>query len=380
MKFIVDASEVKAAIATAGRVVPAKSPWPIFCNLYIDADKKGVTFRGSNGDLTFEAFVPAQVEEQGRALLNFQMLAKFIGAAKSEKFEIATEDQKATVKSGRGRIALACAHVDDYPHYAKPDGAPVDIGAETFLKALRYCTPAASDEEVKYHIKGVNLVEHEGDLDLWATDGKIVNHATISGVPSVGGGGQIPKEGVAIVLAMAAKAEVVSFLATPTGWLCEVGSVRAWGKVVDGTYPDVYAMTARYKAADPQVVALVNTDDVSEGINVAICGADQLSDRTRSVVVRTAPGQPIILRGFRHGSSVIHPGRVEIEAEVKSEKAFVLSANYLSETIAGMDADEIAIESDGGAFRITPRAQDSLLIMETLMMPIRATEAEMADV
>ena len=68
MIFTVEAKDFRAALQIAGRVIPSKSPWPILTNLKIVTNDDRVTLTGSNGDMTFEADVPAEIETEGAVL------------------------------------------------------------------------------------------------------------------------------------------------------------------------------------------------------------------------------------------------------------------------------------------------------------------------
>ena len=84
MKFTVGTTDFKSAMSIAGRVIPQKTPWPIVTNVKIDAGHGQLTLRGTNGDLTLEFDVDADVEETGTALVPFAILSKFISAAKGD--------------------------------------------------------------------------------------------------------------------------------------------------------------------------------------------------------------------------------------------------------------------------------------------------------
>lgn len=375
MKLTVDAKAFGAALAIAGRVIPTKTPWPVIMNIHLRAEGTSVTLRGTNADTTYEADVAAEVEMPGEAVIPFATLAKFFSAAKGDSLSIEIEDSKATVKCGRGRIVLSSMSGADFPNYAAASGDLVSLDGETFLKALRFCSAAVMPSELKYHIAGVNISEADGWLDLWGTDGKIAHHAKLVGVSHVGGGGQLTLDAIAVIASIADKADAVSFMICETGWHLNVGSVRAWGKVIDARYPDMERALSAF--GDWENVANAEAGDVAQALDVAICGADTNSDKTRHIVLRCT--DKMALRGYKPGFGTITAGRVEVDAEINAETAIALNADYLRASLLGIGGG-VSISRSGDALRVEPRQLSATLPVEATIFAIRASEAELADV
>jgi DNA polymerase-3 subunit beta len=382
MIFTCDTKAFRAALAVAGKVIPAKSPWPILTNLKLVTNDDRVTLIGSDGDTTFEMDVPAAVQTEGASAIPFAPLATFISAAKGDQISVTVEKGQATLKAGRSRIALSAPSVEDFPIYTPPDGSPVAVDPETFCAALRFCAAAAATDDTQWTMGGPNLCEHEGAVEVWGTDGKAMHQARLDGLPSIGGGATIPNAAVTTILGIMEKADQGKALVSGNGWHVEAGHIRAWGKVVDGKFPNVRRVIEGL--GDMTKVIVPTQDDLSGAITVATCGADSDSTKSRNVILIADAGKPVIVRGQKGIAGVIHAGRAEIDRLSETDARGVLSSRLLVAALAGMRGGDVLIETgrlgDSAVFRLSPAQDSATLTMSALIMSQRFSEAEMADV
>jgi DNA polymerase-3 subunit beta len=384
MIFTVEAKDFRAAMQIAGRVIPQKSPWPVLTNIKIVTNDSRVTLIGSDGDTTFEADVPADVETEGVACVAFGALSKFVGAAKADRVKVSVDSTAAKALAGRSRISLSAGNTEDYPNYRPPEGSPVAIDKETFCAALRFAVAASSDEEMRYHIAGPNFSEGVGCVDVWGTDGRSAHHAMIADLDAIGGGGTIPMEGAHVALAVADKAEDIAFMISERGWHLAAKGVRVWGKVIDAGYPDMAKVVSQFSGWRDVLVA--SKEDLTGAVNIATIGADQDSTKSRNIVLRASDGAPAILRGQKATSGVLHAGRAETDAEACGDFIGTISAKYLTGALGGIGCDDVVIEGAvdeadmGRAIRIRPAQKSNTLEMSALVMAMRVSMEEMADV
>lgn len=380
MIFTTESSAFQSALRIAGRVIPQKTPWPILANLKIVTNDKRVTVIGSNGDLTFEAEVAADVETEGVACIPFDALGKFVSAVKSDQIKVTVADNMAKVTAGRNRISLHCGNAEDYPNYRAAEGDMAALDAPTLCTAMRYCVAAASTEEMRYHLQGVFFDEADPDLNLWGTNGHIASRAILSDVETVGGGGILPSEAVQILLTICQKAELIHLHVSDKGWSAAVGSTRVWGKVVDGAFPNMRQMLTQFK--DWSDAATIDMDRVQYGLSVGTVGSSALSDKANKIILKSLGDDAIVFRGGNPANGVGEPGRAEVDASVKSEFAFAVNAKYLTAALTGVDADsKLTIRSAGGAgMQIEPSQSSITARLTSVVLPMRVSEEELASV
>lgn len=380
MKFSADVKVFRQAVAAAGKVVGNKVTIPIFGHLKLVTNDDRVTLVASNMEITLEQTVPCDVATEGATCIPFAPLAAFCAAAKGDSIEIAVANGQVAVKCGRGRIALATMPAEDFPIYMPSDGAPVTLDAATFCKALRFCAGAASDEETRYYLNGPFVQEYEGHVEVWGTDGHAMHHAVIPDLPTIGGGGIVPMGAVAMILAIAEKAGTAEVMICERGWTCKAGATAAWGKVIDGTFPDARRALAQFNGGLVEI-ATVTKADMTAALTMAACGADTLDKAARGLVIRADTGKPIIVKGAKGASGVVAAGRAEMDARAKATAACAVSSALLSGALGVIGADDVTvwIDGEGRAVWLEPAQQSATMRLEALVMGMRATESEMAD-
>ena len=381
--FSVDTGAFREAIQAAERVIPAKSPWPILTNLKIITNDSRVTLVGNNGDMAIEADIPAEVVTEGVTLVPFASLSKFCAAAKSERIKFAMSDSAVKVTAGRSRITLGAWPSDDYPNYLPPEGEPIPVDKDTFCTALRFAVAAAEDGEVKWHIAGPNFSEVEGGIDIWGTDGTSAHHARIEGLPRIGGGGTLPRSEALTVLALTEKAQAPAFMISQRGWHLAVDNRRLWGKVIDAAFPDVSRISQRFTSWG-EVLSASNTD-LTQAISVATCGTAEDNLRSRNLVLYSRTGGRVSLHGHKAVGGVLKAGSAEIDAEGRLDYAGAVSAKYLAAAARDMPQDVIlerSVDPEKGdtILRLLPNQSSSTLKLTAIIMALRISEAELADV
>jgi hypothetical protein len=234
---------------------------------------------------------------------------------------------------------------------------------------------------MQYYLQGTLLqTDNAGALDLWATDGHSMHHATIADIPSIGGGGIVPADAVGIICGIGEKAADFAIMVSDRGWHAQAGAVRAWGKVIDGSFPNMKAVISQYK--DWLDIVVIGKKDLTSALVIASCGADT-SNKARSLIIRSEDESPVIIRGFKGATGIIIAGRAETEAKAISRSACAVSAGLITRALSALPAADVVLSSviDGGvpALRIRPAQADAILQTEAIVMCMRATPEELAD-
>ncbi|WRH62064.1 MAG: DNA polymerase III subunit beta [Fuscovulum sp.] len=377
MKLSIETKALQSGLAIAGRVISAKAPWPILSNIKIAAQKDKITLSGCNGDTTFEADVAATVTTPGATLLPFDHLVKFIAAAKGTTVEIEASGSGYVVKSGRGRIVLAPSNLEDYPAYRPPEGQAGTLDATTLNAALKFCVAAADDSEARYYLQGVYVAERNGGLEFWGTDGHALHHTEIAEADPIGGGGILPTDAVGIVTNIADRHDTVQLLVCERGWHIITPSVRAFGKVIDGSYPDCRRVLAGF--TDWREVIAGPKDELIAALSVAACGTDEGAGGTRQLVIRGKTDNPVIAFGRGARGGVMSTGRAEMDVRAKADFAGCVNSKLMQAAITGIGASDVTIQHCGAAWKVEPSQKSTTSETYAIVMSIRASDEEMAD-
>lgn len=181
----VKALPFKQALAAVSRFIPKHAPWPVVENVLIEATSSGVELVGTNLTTTMKQGVAAlsRVEEEGRVLVNAQVLKQAIQGAKGGSLVTLRQDDSALQVSYNGyNMRLDAQPADDYPSVLyKVSSKPLIVVSSVFTQALSRVLMAVAKDEYRPVLTGV-LAEVEGDkLTLTAADGfRLAMHSLMS--------------------------------------------------------------------------------------------------------------------------------------------------------------------------------------------------------
>lgn len=377
MKFTADMKAFRSALALAGKVIQNKSPIPVVLCVKLVTNDNRVSVFGTDLDMSFEVTVPAEVATEGVTVISFAALNAFCAAAKTDSVTIDADSKAATVTAGKSRIAIAPVDPREFPNYLPAEGDLVTLDGPTICAALRFAAATASDSEVQYYLQGPFVQERGDGLHIWGTDGHSMHHIALPGLPAIGGGGIVPADAVAIICQMGEKTADFGLMISERGWHAKAGLVRAWGKVIEGTFPDCQRVIDGFNAWGDFLVS--GKDEIASALTVAACGADT-TNKARSLIIKASEDEPVIVRGARGASGIISAGRAMTDTRANGTAAVCVSAELITRSIAAMPGEEIVIAACGEtAVRVRPAQANAVSSAEAIIMGIRATEAEFAD-
>lgn len=163
MRATIESEAFRQALRRAGTVVKTNPTLPVLGFVHAKAELGWLRLTGTNLDVTVVTDVPAQVGEEGEALLNPRMLAHL--AASADTVTIATRDGGIAVQAGRASANLRAGLLEDWPRLPAlpPDHGAVAGLADAVTLAAKFC----SDDPMRPALRSVQ-VEHG---HVRATDG-----------------------------------------------------------------------------------------------------------------------------------------------------------------------------------------------------------------
>lgn len=260
----------------------------------------------------------------------------------------------------------------DYPATKPPVPASAEIDPKAVGSAVRFCAASVEDSEVRYHIAGAHMSSEDGMTHAWGTDGKSVHHVALPEISGIGAA-TIPVAACAVVVAMLDGADTAQMGLGEKGWHIVTPGVTAWGKVIDGGYPDMQRVLKQFKEwAD--MVPQVRASDLVEAVDMASIGADRDSTRARNVVVKVNDG--VTIRGHKGASGVMSAGRATLDCDAVQGFGAILNGDKLRAAANGLGGMLTITHSDSKAIRIISA---DMADAESIIMAMPAMQQELAD-
>lgn len=176
MKFTATTKDLSQNLALAARAVPSRASHAILTNILVNADSKSnrVSFTGFDLAFGISTSFEAEVSQSGSIALPAKIFSDI--AARLSDHEVTlemvdSEDSQVLLKCGRGKFTLSVTDGADFPHFPEVNGSKIELTAEVLLRGLRATLFAASTDETKQILQGVNISHDKEVLNFASTDG-----------------------------------------------------------------------------------------------------------------------------------------------------------------------------------------------------------------
>jgi DNA polymerase-3 subunit beta len=173
VKFRVERDVLADAVAWAARSLPVRPSAPVLAGLLIETQQDG-----SNGLMlsTFDyetsarATVPADVSDEGRALVSGRLLADICRSLPNKPVEMTIDGAKVSLTCGSARFSLQTMPVEEYPSLPEMPQATGTVRSDVFAAAVAQAVTAAGRDDMLPVLTGVRIEIEGSDIALLATD------------------------------------------------------------------------------------------------------------------------------------------------------------------------------------------------------------------
>ncbi len=273
MKIRLERDVLADAVQWAARSLPNRPSVPILAGLLIKATDGQVTMSSFDYETSARITIPAEVTDEGVALVSGRLLTEIARSLPAKPVDIATDTNSMNLTCGSVRFTLQMLPVEDYPALPEMPDATGVVDSQTFSEAVSQVVIAAGRDELLPVFTGVR-VEIDGDsLSLLATDRYRMALKELSWTPQVRGDSAalVPARVLAetaksmtsgenIVISLSATQAgdgLIGFEGTGPGGLRQITT-----RLLDGEFPKVRHLmdvqaTATVRANTAEVIAAV---------------------------------------------------------------------------------------------------------------------------
>ncbi len=185
MKFRVERDVLADAVAWAARSLPVRPSVPVLAGLLIETSPEGdgLVLSTFDYETSARATVPADVSDEGRALVSGRLLADICRSLPNKPVEMSIDGAKVSLTCGSARFSLQTMPVDEYPTLPEMPAAAGTVTSDRFAAAVSQAVVAAGRDDMLPVLTGVRI-EIEGDsISLLATDRFRLSHRELKWEP-----------------------------------------------------------------------------------------------------------------------------------------------------------------------------------------------------
>jgi DNA polymerase-3 subunit beta len=171
VKFRCEREVLADALATAGRATSGRNTaLPVLTGVRLELAGDQLTVTGTDLDLTIRATITVGGDVDGGAVVPSRLTSDIVRSLGSGKVEFEASADEVVISSGRSQFTVRPMSYDDYPKLPAPATAAVTLPGAAFGEALRQVVRAASTDEARPILTGVQLASENDGLRMVATD------------------------------------------------------------------------------------------------------------------------------------------------------------------------------------------------------------------
>lgn len=365
MKFRCERDVLAEAIGTAGRAVTSRGgSLPVLAGIRLELHGDQLRLTGSDLDLTITTSVDVGGDTDGVAVLPAKLIAEIARVLEPGRVEVTVADDEATITSGRSQFGLRAIPAAEFPRLAEPGGEGVTLSSTALADALRQVVVAASTEENRPILTGVNMATEGDGLRLVATDSYRLAVRDLPGTSFLAEGQSVlvPSTALRELGRLLGGAEDVTVRLGERDAAFELGPVHLVTRLIDGEFPN-------YRGLIPP-----------SHQHLLTVGREALLDAVRRVkVVAKEPSTPIKLEmstdGLNLSASAQDVGNAfeQLDAKYEGEDLTVaFNPEYLIDGLDVATGDEVTLETVDALKPALLRSLDSSDFLY-LLMPVRVS-------
>jgi DNA polymerase III subunit beta len=384
VKISVERDVLADAVAWTARALPARPTVPVLAGMRLHAAGE-LTLSSFDYDVSAQATVPVDAEEEGSALVSGRLLAEISRSLPARPVHIASEGGKAVLTCGSATFTLLTMPEDEYPALPEMPQSAGSVGSDAFASAVSQSATAAGRDDTLPALTAIRI-EIEGDtLTLISTDRYRLAVRELRWTPARPGLSAavlVPARTLAeTARSLTSGAEVSIALALPgegreqdgystaigaadTGMIgFEGGGRRTTTRLIGGEFP-------RYQALLPKQVT--STAEMPTALLVeAVKRVALVAERNAAVRLSFSPGQLVLEAGASEEAQAVEVLEAGYDGD---ELGIAFNPQFLLDGLSALDSDtaRMSFTEPGKPALITGKpAPDGQPDYRYLLMPIR---------
>ena len=335
-------------LGIVSRAVSARATLPVLANVLLKTDDAGLKLTATNLQIGINCWVPGKVEAEGEITVPAKLLNDLVASLPNQRIDLqlSAKDRTLKVTCGGSRSSIKGIDADEFPVVAAIGDAPATIvDARALREALGEVVFAAATDESRPILTGVLTKLSGSQMTLAAADNyriavrSLVVAQPVAAETSI----VVPGRSYAELMRILPDAEqAIEITITPnkSQVLFHVEGIDLVSRLIEGQFPN-------YEPVIP-------TSHSSRAVldrEAFLAGARRASifARDSANIVKVEVGGD----GSSEVSITAHAADVgdnadAVEASVEGQQTTIaFNARYLTDVLAAMAADEVALELSG---------------------------------
>ncbi|NLH66042.1 MAG: DNA polymerase III subunit beta [Candidatus Microthrix parvicella] len=364
MKFRCERDVLADAVGSAGRATSGRGgALPVLAGLRLRLDGDHLEITGSDLDLTVTAEIEVAGGDDGGAVIPARLMADIVRALEPGAVNVEVTEDQATITGGRSEFSVNVIPPEEYPQVSEPTADSVTLSAEALADGLRQVVPAASNDDNRLILTGVQLAAEGDGLRLVATDSYRLAVRDLGGqsVLEEGQSVLVPSRALTEVIRSLGDAEEVTLVLGAQDATFRIGGVRVTTRLISGDFPN-------YRGLIPETQANTLTVD-----------RHALIEAVRRVKLMARESTPIRLEMSHNSLELVAVTQDVGHASERMDVTFegegltiAFNPDYLLDGLDAARGEEVRVETIGDNKPAVLRGSDADDFLY-LLMPVRVS-------
>lgn len=166
------------ALSIVSRAVSSRTTLPVLSNILLDAKGDTLRLAATNREISITCWIGAKVEDEGAITIPARLLNEFVNSLPPERIDIDMVERTQALRLKCERFSATIKGIDynEFPLLPTLAGQPDDVqrinlDAATLATMINGVVVAASDDENRPTLTGVEVTIGGGQITMAATDG-----------------------------------------------------------------------------------------------------------------------------------------------------------------------------------------------------------------
>ncbi len=164
------------ALGIVSRAVSSRSTMPVLSNILIEAKNNQLRLAATNREIGITCWIGAKVEEEGAITVPARLLGEFVNSLPPKRIDMDLKESTQTLhfKCAGYKANMKGIDWNEFPilaTVAETKGQVLAIDAATIAAMIGGVVVAASEDDNRPTLTGVEVTIRDGDIAMAATDG-----------------------------------------------------------------------------------------------------------------------------------------------------------------------------------------------------------------
>lgn len=351
MRLKVTQQNLNKALSVVARVAAGRSTLPILSNVLIKADKNKLSLAATNLEIAVTVVMQGKVDEPGSITVPARLTHDFVSSLPDATILLSLENSSLHIETDKYNSTINGVSAEEFPSLPDIQSQKVHkISTKLLKKSLQQTILAASNNEARQVLTGINIHSYEGKLYFAATDSYRLAEKAVMKVD----------EDMQLIVPATALQELLRILDDSSEYvefsydegqvLFKVGEIQLVSRLIDGNYPNYRQLIPK----ESDINFTINREDFINITKVSSLFARESAGSITLHVDETT--QEISIRSI---ASQVGENTSTASAVITGTGEVTLNSRYLLEALNAFSADKITFHFSGKINPCIIRADDA---------------------